>query len=438
MGFSAPVMPILLPLLDVLFVGLVGQDPGHIDRQVQQADARLKVKKIASADLQSLASNADGSADVVKKLGADGIIAGELVSAGARSQSLRLVIYNATGAMTSMSEVPLGVRHALNQSDLAALKANLDDEVTSLLAAKTSAPTRPSVATKAPASTSADPAAEAGSTGGDDDPLGKQAAPKATADATDPAGNAGSAGDDPTAVKANTSDTAAPSPGAVRDLIGADLGFGGVSREFAPGPSTVRGYGAGVIPEAHFAAYAHPFAHATATFSFERTLGMQTFLEGDGTSTQSVQSNIQRWEGTAQYSVLHGPVDVSPMLGVGTRSFAADAPPSNRSPDGQYTYVIIGGVATYAISPKLVVHGQLAVEPLVAGAEPTIMMVGASVRYGLDVGVAAEYHITDRIYARASADYQRLAWSWNAYNGIPQGSASDSYPTASLAVGARY
>jgi hypothetical protein len=435
-------MPILLPLLDVLFVGLVGQDPGHIDRQVQQADARLVVKKIASADLHALTANDDTSADIVKKLGADGIVAGELVSAGARTASLRLVIYNGAGVMTSMSEVPLGVRRVLNQDALAALKSNLGDEVTSLLAAKPKSAAGSSVAKKPPVSADADPlAATTGPTdapaaadSGDDDPLGKKPAAKTTAAATD-----GASADDATAVKATASDGSGAPPPAVRDLIGADFGFGGVARAFDPGSSTVRGYGAGVIPEAHFAAYAHPFAHATATFSFERTLGMQTFLEGTGmTDSQSVASNIQRWEATAQYSVLHGSVDVSPMLGIGTRSFAVDTPPANRSPDGQYTYVIVGGVATYTVAPKLVVHGQLAVEPLVAGTEPTIMVVGASTRYGLDVGVAAEYHFTDRIYARGAADYQRIDWSWNAQSGIPSGSAHDGYPTASLAVGARY
>jgi hypothetical protein len=443
-------MPILLPLLDVLFVGLVGTDPGHIDRQIVQAENRLKVKKVTVADAKALANNDDTSIDVVKKLGADGVVVGQLVTQSKRSHSLRVVIYNSVGTMTSMSELPLGVRRMLNKDDLAVLKSNLNDEVTSLLAAKDPGPKKKGTAVaaktqisasddlaSAPSSSnsSASLGADLASGGGDDDdPLGKkpqQAKPTQTA-----AADSGDSSGDANQVKASSGDTAA-SAGKVRDLIGADLGVGVVSRSFDPGPSTVRGYGAGTIPEAHLDVIAHPFAHATAAFAFERTLGMETVLEGD-TNSQAVSSDVQRWELTAQYAVIHGKVDVAPMVGIGSRDFSASTTAMDRSPDASYTYAIVGGIVTYPVTPKLVLHGSLAFEPMVGGAEPTISLVGASTRWGLDVGIAAEYYITDRIYTRAALDYQRIEWSWNAQNMVPAGTALDSYPTGTIAVGARY
>jgi hypothetical protein len=160
-------------------------------------------------------------------------------------------------------------------------------------------------------------------------------------------------------------------------------------------------------------------------------------LEGD-TASQKISSDVQRIDATAQYAVVHGTVDVAPMVGVGSRTFAVDTTTMGASPNGSYTYAIIGGTVGYAVTPKLVLHGSLAFEPLIGGAEPTISLVGASTRWGLDVGVAAEYYITDRIYTRAALDYQRIEWSWNAQNMVPQGTALDSYPTGTIAVGARY
>jgi hypothetical protein len=435
-------MPILLPLLDVLFVGLVGTDPGHIDRQIVQAEHRLKVKRVTSADAKALAANDDSSIAVVKKLGADGVVVGQLVTESRRNHSLRLVIYNSEGTMTSMSELPLGVRRMLNRDDIAVLKSNLGDEVTSLLAAKDEP--RKAVAKRAPVSASDDPLASAGTTGADlasgggddDDPLGKK--PQQAKPTTTAAADTGDGAGDNTQVKAASGDTAATA-GAVRDLIGADVGVGVVSRSFDPGPSTIRGYGAGTIPMAHLNITAHPFAHATANFFYERTLGMETVLEGDSNS-QAIASEVQRWEGTAQYALIHGKVDVAPMVGVGYRNFAVNTPPTmnDRSPDGSYTYAILGGLVSYPVTPKLHIHGSLAFEPMIGGAEPTIGLVGASTRWGLDVGIAAEYYITDRIYTRAALDYQRIEWSWNAQNMVPAGTALDSYPTGTIAVGARY
>jgi hypothetical protein len=434
-------MPMLLPLLDVVFVGILGQDPGHIDRQVLSADTRLKAKKVAPAEIKALAANDDSSADVAKKLDADGVIVGELVGQG-KKRALRVVIYNGAGSMTSMSEVPLGIRRTLNHSDLDVLKSNLGDEVSSLLAAKTAPPPKKN-ADRVVAKTAAsdDPLASAGTTGaalagGDnDDPLGgNKAAPKQTA-----AAPAAGDGDDANAVKASTDSgddaNKDATPSAVKDYIEADIGVGAVSRSFDPGPSTVPGYKAGTLPTYRLEGVGHPFAHATIDGFYEHTISMNTAIDS---SSMPVPSLIARWELTAQYAVLHDKVDVAPMLGIGERAFAVDAAPMGRSPDGQYTYLVIGGAAKYSITPKFLVRAAVSFQPLVSGAEPTINLVGASTRWGLDFGAAAEYRITDHIFARAAADYQRIEWSWAAQNNVPAGTALDSYPTASIGVGGIY
>lgn len=426
-------MPILLPLLDVIFVGLVGTDPGHIDRQLLAAENRLKVKKVAAGAVRALAANDDASAEVARRLNADGVVVGELVGQG-KTRALRLVIYSGSGAMTSMTELPLGIRRTLNRDDITVLKSNLGDEVTSLLAAKPSANRSASTAKRSAPAAAFAAASPTGAGlagwGEDDDPLGHSAqAVKPTTVAT-----ATSEPDSEVSVKAS-SDESIPVTGSAKDRIDVDAGLSILSRSFDPGPSTVHAYGAGSISAFHLDAVAHPIDRVRVALSYDHTVGMETVLEGQ---SMEVGSLMGRWEATAAYSIYRGGIDLAPIVGVGSRSFAIDAPAMGRSPDGSYTYVIIGGAATYPVTSKLALHGYFDFQPLVAGAEPTIDLVGASSRFGLNAGVAADYQVTDHIYARASADYQRIEWSWAAQNNVPQGAASDSYSTASLAVGARY
>nr|HEX4318873.1 hypothetical protein [Kofleriaceae bacterium] len=420
-----------MPLLDVYFVGLVGADPGHIDRQVLAADARLKAKKLAPALVKSLATNDDSSATIAKGIGGDGVIVGQLVAEG-KHKSLRLVIYNGTGAMTSMSEVPLGGGKTLSKDDVAVLKSNLGDEVSSLLNKGKKGGGKTEVAdTGIAADTGAGGGGGGGGAAGDgdgDDPLGGNKA-KPTTTAT-----ADASPDDPTSVKASAGASAASTP-SPDGKIAADIGFGLIGRSFDPGPSTVRAYGSTAIPAITINAVAHPIAKATLAFTFDHTMGMGTQLEG---TTTVIDSAISRWELLAGYALVHGTVDISPIVGVGGRSFSVNSDDMSRSPDGSYTYAVIGGMVSYPASPKLKLQAYLDFQPLIGGSEPTIGLVGASTRWGLDVGAAVEYQPVNHIFLRAAADYQRIEWSWDMQNGVDQGTALDSYPTGSLAVGARY
>jgi hypothetical protein len=84
-------MPLLLPLLDVAFIGLVGFDPGHVDRQILGAEPRLVVKHVKTSQLSAIARRGDNAAEVVAGLGVDGVVTGEIVG-DAKHRSLRLVI----------------------------------------------------------------------------------------------------------------------------------------------------------------------------------------------------------------------------------------------------------------------------------------------------------------------------------------------------------
>ena len=121
----------LLPLLDVVFVGIMGPDPGHVDRQILKAEPRLVAKHVTTDQLSSIAKRDDAATRVGERLGADGVIAGEIVSEG-KHRSLRLVVYRANGAMMSLSETALSGR-TLGKDDIEVLQSNLDDEIGSLL-----------------------------------------------------------------------------------------------------------------------------------------------------------------------------------------------------------------------------------------------------------------------------------------------------------------
>jgi len=46
--------------------------------------------------------------------------------------------------------------------------------------------------------------------------------------------------------------------------------------------------------------------------------------------------------------------------------------------------------------------------------------------------------VHSHVFVRATADYQRFAWSWDMAGARGAGGAVDAYTTAALAVGADY
>ena len=125
---------ILLPLLDVVFVNLVGADPGHVQKQLAMVleDNRAVARKVAPADAAALARHDERATEIVKDMNVDGLVSSAIVTAGGH-KTLRITIYDADGNMRSMSETPLTGK-TLAAGDVDVLHDNLGDEVGHLIA----------------------------------------------------------------------------------------------------------------------------------------------------------------------------------------------------------------------------------------------------------------------------------------------------------------
>nr|HEX4318047.1 hypothetical protein [Kofleriaceae bacterium] len=459
----------LLPLLDVVFVGLVGSDPGHVDRQILKAEPRLVTQHVAPALLDVLAKHDDGAADVVVGLGVDGVVTGELVTAG-KHRSLRLVIYRRNGTMASLSETAL-VGKTLGKDDVDVLTDNLGDEIGSLLAHASKPERKPAASSSSPGKMD------------DSDPFAssfdgsKPAAPKrqppvmkpavkqtpahaepaapvaaaappaaatqvADADADTTTGDSDAVSADEIAalntgsVDADLSSSASAAPagdGAPELHLRAGAGLGLTGRGFTPGPSSLVGYNSAAVGAVHLDAAVQPFARATIAVGIDRSLGMETTLGGSSSAT-----TIGRWEATATYGVSIGKLELAPELGLGRRTFTIDAAATGRTPDSDYKYVIAGATAAYPITGRVTVRGAIALEPVIGGTDPTAMQLGSATRWAFDAGASVDVRAGEHLVVRALADYQQFTWSWGMAGDRGAGGATDSYPTGTLALAATY
>jgi len=410
-------MMLLLPLVDVLFVGLVGTDPGNVQGQLTAifADQKVVAHKTAAADIKALTHQDASGPGIVKKLASDGVVASEIV-VNKGHHSLVIVVYNASGELVSMSETPFAGKK-LASAELAMMHDNLDDELNRLVtkshkvAAKQPA-TKPAPAPTAPAS--APMTSEAPLPESEDDPLSPhKATPVATATADAP--------------DASTTVTAA-APSKPRSFgIHGDLGFGIMTRSFSPGPATATAFDSSPVPSIQLEVIAEPIKNLSVGVDFERTLTMHTAVGSENDST-----SITRWEGRAGYALLGG--HLRPEVGVGRRVFDLDTTNASATPNADYIYVLVGATASADITPKVSVFGSVAVEPVFGGQDQLDMSLGIASRWAFDVGAGIEVRPAAHLYARAIADYQRFSWSWaDADSG-----ASDGYPSAALQLGARY
>src|SRR4029078_2347309 len=103
----------------------------------------------------------------------------------------------------------------------------------------------------------------------------------------------------------------------------------------------------------------------------------------DGTNAATT---ISRWEASATYAIIDGDFELGPRLGVGRRAFSIDAVDPARSPDGDYNYVIAGVAGAAHFGPHVTLRGNVLLEPVVFGTEPTEMAFGEATRWALDVG----------------------------------------------------
>ncbi len=461
-------MPIL-PGLAVVFVGVAGGGHSKVDHQVRNIVKGLHVQSKALPDgtLRTLTRHKEGTKEIVRKLHVEGVVSAEVVG----GHDIRLVIYDGNGELKTFQEFSL-TGGALAADDLGTFKDSVEGDVVALrhepapvavaaaepeiemdetpaappppkpvvkLAAATKPAPAPAPAKPAPAKQMDDemPAALGG---GKQAPASAEpqheAAPVETADAsavsideieaaTAGAGDSGGGGGNEAELHASG---ASDSP----LHVGAAAGFGVAGRLFSPGPSTVVGYSSQPVGMVHVDGHIEPTARWRLAVVGERTLGMTTPMQGGSAST-----TIARWEAIGGFAVMNGPIEVAPVVGFGRRTFSIDSNDPDRSPDGEYNYLIAGVIGSTKLGSHFGLRANMVFEPVVSGTEPTEMALGDASRWAVDVGGAIEYRIS-HVYARAAADYQRFQWSWDMAGSRGAGGAVDNYVSGTLSVGADY
>ena len=453
-------MPVLAGL-SVVFVGITGGNAGKVDKQVQQVVSTAHVERanVPVATVRTLARHGEGSRELVAQLHVDGVIGGELVVDHGQL-SLHLVIYDGAGAMKSYNEISIAGR-TLTKDELAVLHDNIADEVASLVPAQ-KLRGQPVVATMpapvvapAPVKVAKKPA-KAPKAGALADPFATaeiemdptpsvpplaatthEAAAVETADASDTAAvsvdemMAATAGAETDPLAPAAISTTAVSADSLH--LGAELGFGVAGRNFSPGPASVTAYSSTPVGALRAAGHVQPTARIRLDASIERTVSMTTPLQGVAAAT-----SMSRWEVAGSYTLVHGGVDIRANLGLGHRAFSIDSINPERSPDGDYSYAILGSTAALPIGTKLTLLGTLAFEPVLGGTDATQMSFGGASRWAVDASVAAELRPIDHVFVRAAFDYQRFGWSWDAAGARGAGGAVDAYPSGMLSLGAQY
>ncbi len=145
----------MLAGLAVVFVGIGGDDAARIDRQVGallHRDTGAEVVKVSPADRRALARHTRGAGAIARRLHADGVVAGELVTTRG-AVVLRIAAYDHAGGLVGLLELPLASRQ-LGKGELAMLRTQLVPDLEALLEAGASdtpaAAPRPGRATPAP------------------------------------------------------------------------------------------------------------------------------------------------------------------------------------------------------------------------------------------------------------------------------------------------
>jgi len=436
----------VLATLAVVFVGVGGPHSARIDRQMQSLlhhDAHVVSRRIPERARHVLARHASGARQIVQRLHVDGLVAGEIVR-HRRHRSLRLVVYGPEGGLKDLVEIPIN-RLALDRPDLEALRSNLVPDVVAMTSAHPSRDTDQSdddaPLPKAHRTRHA-PATAPSQASDDDNPLGTSSASddsssSAGSDAADTgaADPAASSSDDDAAAGGSDDGFDLSSLSVDEPALGlrAAVGVGLAGRTFSPGPATVPAYSSAPVGSVRLDAEIAPSRRIALDLTAERTLAMSTPLINGNAPT-----SMSRFQVSGAYAVTHGHVQLAPMIGLGHRSFVIDSTDPSRSPDGHYNYLVMGGRMIIPMGKKLSVGGIAAIEPVISGAEATMMSFGPAKRWALELGAAVEVRPRKHVFVRATADYQRFAWSWSLAGDRGAGGAVDNYPSGTVSVGADY
>lgn len=481
----------LLAQLAVIFVGVAGDRGGQVQKQIAPilAHAKLKASAIPAEDLKTLTRHGGDSRQIVKGLHADGVVGAELVQSDGR-WAFRVVIYDKNGSLKSLGETPLDGK-SLSLDDLETLRNNLDTELAGMPrsgggrgnndepAPMPAAPAR--VATPMTTKTSPlkkkvapppqDEVALDASHDDDDAPPGlggkpaaKKPAAKIAKATPKPApapvveetgeGEHHDAAPTETADRVSMDDIESMTAGgsaaggsltesaegkgnenAFETLhLHANVGLGVIGRNFV-GPASVDSYATSPVGAVHFEAGVHPTERIHVTVAAERTLSMSTELSAGMAST-----TVSRWQGDASYDLVHGKsFQLAADLGAGRRTFTIESADPSRTPDSNYNYVVLGATATAALGAKVALHGNLAIQPVIGGAqEQFAMQFGDATRWAFDAGAALDLRPFSHVFARVAVDYQRFVWSWSGAGARATGGAVDSYPSGMVSLGAEY
>ncbi|MEO6773488.1 MAG: hypothetical protein ABI467_10775 [Kofleriaceae bacterium] len=431
----------------IVFVGIAGNHHDTVEHQLAPVfnKAGVTERAIPMRDLGQIARHTDASKDIVKRMHVDGVIGGALITAGGQ-KTFRIVVYDGQGNMRSLDETPLSGKK-LTSGDLEVLAINLTDEVGDLGRGKkpasgphaeavadieidppeTARPARPAAHTAPPQTELATPSfAEPDSSEPTHDAAPKQTA---NADAVSMDEIEAMTGGGDTPVDGGSSTATASAPESTLHLhVGAGLAL--IGRVFTP-PMALNGFTSTPVGGAQFAAGVSPTVRTSLDVMAERTLAMTTSLATGGASTV-----ISRWQVNGGYALVDHAQGTKLVanLGLGHRAFSIESTDPSRTPDNEYNYVALGARLAQPVGERVVLRGELELEPVFGGTDGMQMTLGPSTRWGLDVGAALEYRLAAHFVARGAFDYQRFSWSWDAAGTRGAGGASDSYPSGSLAL----
>jgi len=376
----------LLASLAVAFVGIAGDRGADVQQQLAPVleHAHVALAPLPDADLDVLVHHGDAAPAIVRALHADGVVAGEVTTADG-AIAVRLVAYDADGRMVFERATQVASA-TLSADDLAAVSASLD---AALAAMPTAAP---------------------------------PATPPAPPDSVTPQ-----------EIEQVVQSTAEASTEPAAPHVHAELGFGVVARELSPGAGTVAAYSSSAVGAIRGSGGIDVTRELRFAVMAEQALAMTTPL-ADGMAT----TTMTRWEITASYDVTRCPVLLAPFVGVGRRGFSTESADPSRTPDADYTYMMFGATARKPLAARWVASATLAFEPVVAGDQPTALVVGDQRAWGLAAGAAIELRPIAHAFVRAALDYQRFAWWWAAAGPRGSGGASDAYPAGIVAIGGEY
>ena len=373
-------MPPLFVFL-VAYAGIGGQNPGKVDGQIEKmlrAETEVVEVKLSRTERKALVEDGDGAAEIVSEAGAQGLVAGVIVRSG-KQAVLRVVVFDGEGSRVDLVELPFGKKKAkkLGKADLASLRETLGPTLSQL--------------------TAPPPAPE-----------------PVVAEVVDT--------EEPLAV----AETAPAGPRARREsLLAIHAGIGMRTRTFVPGPTMTRGYRSSAVPSAQLGVAVRPIKYAEVGGELERTLVMNSDIDGT-----EVPSSILGWQAVAAARLGIGPIELAALGGIGGREFVIESAEPAPTPDGHYLYAMVGGRVSAKVGSRVEVRFAASFQPVIGG-DDTMSGVDPA-RSGIELGGAVEVSATRWLFALAEAGYQRFTWT------LDDGSATDTYPSGTLSLGARY